>query len=248
MLLTLYRFRFLDPVSGKWVRSRYVATAEDIAARYASYRLEDGPELRTVPDPSELTAGQVQRPFPALAGLFAQPRIRDRSPCAIKHRSYSPNCALVLRMLLLPALTSLWSKLHLRRVPDENTKEIESPHVSCPCFSTIGVSIVSKFRLNFLSSFLSLLFLFAISGCAAMKETIAPTEAGLRTRTANVLGYSPEQIKITNIRSEGTETYWLADTPKGRYVRLVERHLHGYHVNGHDHVQYENLRKTIAER
>src|SRR4029453_17395477 len=35
-LLLLYPFRFRDPVSGKWVRARYVAGHHEIAARYAA--------------------------------------------------------------------------------------------------------------------------------------------------------------------------------------------------------------------
>ena len=33
-ILVLFPFRFRDPVSGKWVRARYVAEREVIAARY----------------------------------------------------------------------------------------------------------------------------------------------------------------------------------------------------------------------
>jgi hypothetical protein len=35
-ILALYQFRFRDPVSGKWVRARYVAERHEIAARYAA--------------------------------------------------------------------------------------------------------------------------------------------------------------------------------------------------------------------
>ena len=33
--ILLYPFRFVDSVSGKWVRARYVAERREIAARYA---------------------------------------------------------------------------------------------------------------------------------------------------------------------------------------------------------------------
>ena len=44
--LDLYAFRFLDPVTGRWMRARYRATAAEIAARYANFRLEGAPERR----------------------------------------------------------------------------------------------------------------------------------------------------------------------------------------------------------
>jgi hypothetical protein len=36
----LFPFRFQDPVTGKWVRARYHASADDIARRYASARVD----------------------------------------------------------------------------------------------------------------------------------------------------------------------------------------------------------------
>lgn len=44
--LELHAFRFLDPVSGRWVRARYRATRAEIAARYAVHVLEGEPERR----------------------------------------------------------------------------------------------------------------------------------------------------------------------------------------------------------
>ncbi len=45
-ILVLFPFRFRDPVSGKWVRARYVAEREVIAARYAAWEITGVPELR----------------------------------------------------------------------------------------------------------------------------------------------------------------------------------------------------------
>ena len=45
-VLLLYPFRFRDPVSGKWVRARYVAERHEIAARYAEWEIIDPSELR----------------------------------------------------------------------------------------------------------------------------------------------------------------------------------------------------------
>jgi hypothetical protein len=44
--LTLYPFWFRDPVSGKWVRARYVAERREIAARYAEWDIMEAPEIR----------------------------------------------------------------------------------------------------------------------------------------------------------------------------------------------------------
>ena len=46
-LLILYPFRFRDPVSGKWVRARYVAERHELEARYAEWEIIGPPEIRT---------------------------------------------------------------------------------------------------------------------------------------------------------------------------------------------------------
>jgi len=45
-LLTLYSFRFRDPLTGKWVRARYFAECRDIAARYAEWEITGASEIR----------------------------------------------------------------------------------------------------------------------------------------------------------------------------------------------------------
>lgn len=44
--LTLYPFRFRNPVSGKRVRARYVAERREIAARYAEWDITEAPAIR----------------------------------------------------------------------------------------------------------------------------------------------------------------------------------------------------------
>ncbi len=46
--LELFPFRFGDPVTGKWVRARYVATRQEIAARYVEWEIIGPPEIRNV--------------------------------------------------------------------------------------------------------------------------------------------------------------------------------------------------------
>jgi hypothetical protein len=43
MTRELHPFRFRDPVTGKWVRARYRATLQDIAARYATWEVTGSP-------------------------------------------------------------------------------------------------------------------------------------------------------------------------------------------------------------
>ena len=45
-LLILYPFRFRDPVSGKWVRARYVAERHELVARYREWEIIGEPEYR----------------------------------------------------------------------------------------------------------------------------------------------------------------------------------------------------------
>jgi hypothetical protein len=45
-VLVLFPFRFRDPVSGKWVKARYVAERHEIIARYREWQIIGGPEYR----------------------------------------------------------------------------------------------------------------------------------------------------------------------------------------------------------
>ena len=58
----LYPFRFVDPVSGKWVRAWYVATIKEIEARYARCEVTTYPEMEGIPDMCEKGPAQVAPP------------------------------------------------------------------------------------------------------------------------------------------------------------------------------------------
>jgi hypothetical protein len=45
-VLRLYPFKFRDPATGCWTKSRYKATLTDIAARYAEWMIDGEPEIR----------------------------------------------------------------------------------------------------------------------------------------------------------------------------------------------------------
>ena len=46
--LELFPFRFRDPVTGKWVRARYVEELHEIKRRYAQREVTGAPEIREV--------------------------------------------------------------------------------------------------------------------------------------------------------------------------------------------------------
>jgi hypothetical protein len=46
MPLELFPFRYFDPLRGKWLRARYVATRAEIAARFERWEIIGPPELR----------------------------------------------------------------------------------------------------------------------------------------------------------------------------------------------------------
>jgi hypothetical protein len=48
MRLELFPFRYRDPLTGKWVRARYVAERHVIAERYAEFEIIGPPEIRDV--------------------------------------------------------------------------------------------------------------------------------------------------------------------------------------------------------
>ena len=39
MTVTLYPFRYRDTRTGRWIKARYKATREEIAARYAEWKI-----------------------------------------------------------------------------------------------------------------------------------------------------------------------------------------------------------------
>lgn len=59
--IALYRFRHVDPLTGRWITARYRSEAPAIRCRYPDYELLD-PEIRHVPDdPFALQASHVAR-------------------------------------------------------------------------------------------------------------------------------------------------------------------------------------------
>ncbi len=57
----------------------------------------------------------------------------------------------------------------------------------------------------------------SVAGCANVAETFKPDQSYLQNRTANQLGYEASQVKISGMHTDNDNTYYLADTPNGRY-------------------------------
>ena len=47
-LLLQYPFRFVDPVTGRWVRARYKAERHELVQRYTQWEITGAPEIRRV--------------------------------------------------------------------------------------------------------------------------------------------------------------------------------------------------------
>jgi hypothetical protein len=60
--LLLYSFRFVDPVTGKWPRARYVAELHKIAARHERWEITGGPEIRGSPNATSSVSNSLN-PF-----------------------------------------------------------------------------------------------------------------------------------------------------------------------------------------
>ena len=47
-ILVLYPFRFIDPLTGRWVRARYRAERQEIEQRHETWEITGEPEVRRV--------------------------------------------------------------------------------------------------------------------------------------------------------------------------------------------------------
>jgi hypothetical protein len=81
--LELFPFRYCNPVTGKWVRARYVATREEIARGNAEWEIIGPPEMRDVdPHARYFTPFRVTPHAKAMRMPEPPPkRVRARHPC-----------------------------------------------------------------------------------------------------------------------------------------------------------------------
>ena len=96
-VLVLFPFHFRDPVSGKWVRARYVAERHVIADRYREWGIIGEPEFRRTGEAGHFNPwrpppnGLVERPM----GVDSSPTLRDdeRPLVLLFLRRYIAYCA-----------------------------------------------------------------------------------------------------------------------------------------------------------
>ena len=70
--VTLYRFRYRDPLTGRWIKARYKATPEEIAARHAEWEIAGPAETR-------FSVGNAFNPFRVLPRAELK-RLEERAP------------------------------------------------------------------------------------------------------------------------------------------------------------------------
>lgn len=91
--MDLFPFRYRDPLTGKWVKARYLAERHEIAARYEEWEIIGAPEVR------EGKLAGYFRPFaPAksqLSNVERSPMLDDaeRSLALVFLRRYVTYCA-----------------------------------------------------------------------------------------------------------------------------------------------------------
>jgi hypothetical protein len=84
MMLILYPFRYRDPVSGKWMRARYVAERHEIAAQHTEWEITGPPEIRDVN-----ADARYFHPYP-LVPLAELKRLQEPSPRISPHLEQPP--------------------------------------------------------------------------------------------------------------------------------------------------------------
>ena len=82
--LELFPFRFRDPLTGKWKRTRYVAERHVIAERHAEFEIIGPPEIRDVDPNRRMHNPELQRlgvaPRPKKDPPDEEPPIKDPPP------------------------------------------------------------------------------------------------------------------------------------------------------------------------
>jgi hypothetical protein len=108
----LFPFRYRDPLTGKWVRARYVAERHVIAERYKEWEITGPPEIRGDPDdgyfrpyppPAQKPIGNVQRE----PGLDSN----ERYVVLLFLRRYVRYCARRRRFAQASGAAALWREL-----------------------------------------------------------------------------------------------------------------------------------------
>ena len=82
--LKLFPFRYRNPVTGKWVRTRYVATREEIAKANFEWEFIEPPEIRDVdPHARYFTPFRVTLQAEAMRMFEPPPQINPHLECPL---------------------------------------------------------------------------------------------------------------------------------------------------------------------
>ncbi len=108
MTISLFPFRYRDPLTGRWIKARYKAAPEEIAARHAEWEIIGPAEIRTdiggwfnpyrVVPHAELT--RLQEPAPQINPHLNRPPAVDEAECFLTSlflRRYITYCARLRR-------------------------------------------------------------------------------------------------------------------------------------------------------
>ena len=118
----LFAFRYRDPISGKWIRARYVATREEIEQRYAEWEILRPTEIRDV-DPESRYFTPHGHPQDAALRRYSE-RAPDEQPAidaieafllAVFLRRYVRYCARRRRYAAMNGAARLFRELTVRQ-------------------------------------------------------------------------------------------------------------------------------------
>jgi hypothetical protein len=77
MSIELFPFRFLDPLTGRWVRARYKAERHEIAARYAEWEITGPPEIRGAAEHSHFNPYRAPKHATGIDAVEQSPSVTD---------------------------------------------------------------------------------------------------------------------------------------------------------------------------
>ena len=126
MTVSLFPFRYLDPLTGRWVKARYKAAPEEIAARHAQWEICGPAEIRAAMqrafNPYRVIANaeikRLEEIPPQLHPQRARPPGLDANECALVTlflRRYVTYCARRRRLARTEAAVRLYREVAAAR-------------------------------------------------------------------------------------------------------------------------------------
>ena len=126
MAVELFPFRYRDPLTGRWVKARYRATPEEIAARHTEWEITGPAEMRSpigsafnpyrVVPHAELK--RLEEPTPQINPHLERPPAINAGECfltALFLRRYVTYCARRRRYAQMQGAASLYREIAMAR-------------------------------------------------------------------------------------------------------------------------------------